>query len=546
MFSTQRPSNLIYLIAVLIVVRRTASITTETPTTTTSTENETTVSTTSEITTVMSSTSTSDATMTSTETETAETTTEASDGTTQSTSYQTITTITTATGDKNDTGVTQDATTVPIGTETSQTQETTVISIITTTEETETTSSDPTTSSPHSTSEISTDETTLDSTTFETTQPSNEITTTSDNTTTSAPDTTTAQPSTTEEQGTTEITNQTTTSTDSVDSTTEMTSTLESTTQPIVTTTKKNHIEAIYPSIENAVLDFTYRLQFKDCSYNKTSIEKELAVVTSTVYGCEYIRVRSIKSCVSGRNKRSTTDTYVSVDTTFGIDAEIGVVNGSGVSIELYTVLLNIPGIDEAYLNNSRNNFSDALTSQSICDADSCRSALIGRPGYICVKENINNTQRCAIMYFCYSRPIDCGGNGECYVETEIRSGQTSYISKCRCKTEEYYRYEGTNCADRVITWQLAVIICISGAAALVLILLFVIISLCCRNSSNSADVSFDESELIYSPSGITSVNQYKNGRSRDSSKGIQNGSYMEVGETSAGGSWRPEDSANT
>ncbi|XP_061165144.1 interphotoreceptor matrix proteoglycan 2-like [Saccostrea echinata] len=511
-------------------------------------------------------------TLASTEKETIASTSGPTDNATQPTSEQ-MTTITTTLSNGDDTEGTRETTTVITSTDTAQTQETTEISTTRTTENT-TSSTDPTTYSPNSSgistsnNDVSTELTTNDSynttSSTETTSLSNDTTSSTvptllpnDTTTTalesnttaitSSPNTTSEQPNTTtEELLTTDITEQNTASTGSVDSTTEMTSTIKSTNQPMVTTTKKNHIEAIYPSIENAVLDFTFRLQFEDCSYNKTSIEKELTVVASTVNGCEYIRVKSIKSCASGRRRRSTTGLYVSVNSVFGIDAKIGVGNGSDVSNELYTALSNVPGIDGAYLNDSRNNLSNALTSQSICDADTCKSALIGRPGYVCVSENFNNTQRCAIMYYCYRQPIDCGENGECYVETEIRSGQTSYISKCRCKKEEYYWYEGTQCTERVITWQLAVIICVSGAGVLILILLFVIISLCCRNSSNSADVSFDESELIYSPSGITSLNQYKNGRTRESFKGKDNGAYMEVRETSAGGSWRPEDSANT
>lgn len=66
---------------------------------------------------------------------------------------------------------------------------------------------------------------------------------------------------------------------------------------------------------------------------------------------------------------------------------------------------------------------------------------------------------------------------------------QTNSVSFVRCTQEEFFRYEGTHCTERVMTWELAVIICASAFGALVLVLLFIIIVMCCRNASNSADV---------------------------------------------------------
>lgn len=84
--------------------------------------------------------------------------------------------------------------------------------------------------------------------------------------------------------------------------------------------------------------------------------------------------------------------------------------------------------------NLAENHVTGALTSKQICDSDVCTSALIGRPGFVCVTEPYgNNTQRCAIMYYCDHQPIDCGKHGHCYVETEIQSERVSYSSKCRC-----------------------------------------------------------------------------------------------------------------
>lgn len=84
--------------------------------------------------------------------------------------------------------------------------------------------------------------------------------------------------------------------------------------------------------------------------------------------------------------------------------------------------------------NLAENHVTGALTSKQICDSDVCTSALIGRPGFVCVAEPYgNNTQRCAIMYYCDHQRIDCGKHGHCYVETEIQSERVSYSSKCRC-----------------------------------------------------------------------------------------------------------------
>lgn len=83
--------------------------------------------------------------------------------------------------------------------------------------------------------------------------------------------------------------------------------------------------------------------------------------------------------------------------------------------------------------NLAENHVTGALTSKQICDSDVCTSALIGRPGFVCVAEPYgNNTQRCAIMYYCDHQSIDCGKHGHCYVETEIQSERVSYSSKCR------------------------------------------------------------------------------------------------------------------
>lgn len=297
----------------------------------------------------------------------------------------------------------------------------------------------------------------------------------------------------------------------------------------------------VYPDTENAVLEFTFELRFTDCTFNKTTIENKLSVVSSSVDDCKYIRVKSIDegSCRSGRSKRSATASYISVDTAFGIDAQKGISNGSSVSDDLYTALSNVDDIDVNYLNETKDNFTGALASKQICDSDACASALVGRPGFVCVADTF--TQTCAIMYYCDHQPIDCGKHGHCYVETEIQSERVSYSSKCRCTQEEFFRYEGTHCTERVMTWELAVIVCASAFGALVLVLLFIIIVMCCRNASNSADVSFEDSEVMYTPSGIASANG-RNGR--DASKGVENQGYMEVRDTS--GSWKPEASANT
>lgn len=297
----------------------------------------------------------------------------------------------------------------------------------------------------------------------------------------------------------------------------------------------------VYPDTENAVLEFTFELRFTDCTFNKTTIENKLSVVSSSVDDCKYIRVKSIDegSCRSGRSKRSATASYISVDTAFGIDAQKGISNGSSVSDDLYTALSNVDDIDVNYLNETKDNFTGALASKQICDSDACANALVGRPGFVCVADTF--TQTCAIMYYCDHQPIDCGKHGHCYVETEIQSERVSYSSKCRCTQEEFFRYEGTHCTERVMTWELAVIICASAFGALILVLLFIIIVMCCRTASNSADVSFEDSEVMYTPSGIASANG-RNGR--DASKGVENQGYMEVRDTS--GSWKPEASANT
>lgn len=369
------------------------------------------------------------------------------------------------------------------------------------------------------------------------TEVTTQATTTQDsNNTTAVSDTTTEETST----HSTETTNQTTTTT-SVENTTTRPSRASTTTTQPSTTTKSYQMMPVYPDTENAVLEFTFELRFTDCTFNKTTIENKLSVVSSSVDDCKYIRVKSIDegSCRSGRSKRSATASYISVDTAFGIDAQKGISNGSSVSDDLYTALSNVDDIDVNYLNETKDNFTGALASKQICDSDVCASALVGRPGFVCVADT--NTQRCAIMYYCDRHPIDCGKHGHCYVETEIQSERVSYSSKCRCTQEEFFRYEGTHCTERVMTWELAVIICASAFGALVLVLLFIIIVMCCRNASNSADVSFEDSEVMYTPSGIASANG-RNGR--DASKGVENQGYMEVRDTS--GSWKPEASANT
>lgn len=369
------------------------------------------------------------------------------------------------------------------------------------------------------------------------TEVTTQATTTQDsNNTTAVSDTTTEETST----HSTETTNQTTTTT-SVENTTTRPSRASTTTTQPSTTTKSYQIMPVYPDTENAVLEFTFELRFTDCTFNKTTIENKLSVVSSSVDDCKYIRVKSIDegSCRSGRSKRSATASYISVDTAFGIDAQKGISNGSSVSDDLYTALSNVDDIDVNYLNETKDNFTGALASKQICDSDVCASALVGRPGFVCVPDTF--TQTCAIMYYCDHQPIDCGKHGHCYVETEIQSERVSYSSKCRCTQEEFFRYEGTHCTERVMTWELAVIICASAFGALVLVLLFIIIVMCCRNASNSADVSFEDSEVMYTPSGIASANG-RNGR--DASKGVENQGYMEVRDTS--GSWRPEASANT
>lgn len=369
------------------------------------------------------------------------------------------------------------------------------------------------------------------------TEVTTQATTTQDsNNTTAVSDTTTEETST----HSTETTNQTTTTT-SVENTTTRPSRASTTTTQPSTTTKSYQMMPVYPDTENAVLEFTFELRFTDCTFNKTTIENKLSVVSSSVDDCKYIRVKSIDegSCRSGRSKRSATASYISVDTAFGIDAQKGISNGSSVSDDLYTALSNVDDIDVNYLNETKDNFTGALASKQICDSDACASALVGRPGFVCVPDTF--TQTCAIMYYCDHQPIDCGKHGHCYVETEIQSERVSYSSKCRCTQEEFFRYEGTHCTERVMTWELAVIICASAFGALILVLLFIIIVMCCRNASNSADVSFEDSEVMYTPSGIASANG-RNGR--DASKGVENQGYMEVRDTS--GSWKPEASANT
>eukprot|EP00105_Crassostrea_gigas_P024156 XP_011444301.1 PREDICTED: cell wall protein DAN4 isoform X2 [Crassostrea gigas] len=368
------------------------------------------------------------------------------------------------------------------------------------------------------------------------TEVTTQATTTQDsNNTTAVSDTTTEETST----HSTETTNQTTTTT-SVENTTTRPSRASTTTTQPSTTTKSYQMMPVYPDTENAVLEFTFELRFTDCTFNKTTIENKLSVVSSSVDDCKYIRVKSIDegSCRSGRSKRSATASYISVDTAFGIDAQKGISNGSSVSDDLYTALSNVDDIDVNYLNETKDNFTGALASKQICDSDACASALVGRPGFVCVADTF--TQTCAIMYYCDHQPIDCGKHGHCYVETEIQSERVSYSSKCRCTQEEFFRYEGTHCTERVMTWELAVIICASAFGALILVLLFIIIVMCCRNASNSADV-FEDSEVMYTPSGIASANG-RNGR--DASKGVENQGYMEVRDTS--GSWKPEASANT
>lgn len=369
------------------------------------------------------------------------------------------------------------------------------------------------------------------------TEVTTQVTTTQDsNNTTVVSDTTTEATST----HSTEATNQTTTTT-SVDNTTTRPSRASTTTTQPSTTTKSYQIMPVYPDTENAVLEFTFELRFTDCTFNKTTIENKLSVVSSSVDDCKYIRVKSIDegSCRSGRSKRSATASYISVDTAFGIDAQKGISNGSSVSDDLYTALSNVDDIDVNYLNETKDNFTGALASKQICDSDACANALVGRPGFVCVPDTF--TQTCAIMYYCDHQPIDCGKHGHCYVETEIQSERVSYSSKCRCTQEEFFRYEGTHCTESVMTWELAVIICASAFGALILVLLFIIIVMCCRTASNSADVSFEDSEVMYTPSGIASANG-RNGR--DASKGVENQGYMEVRDTS--GSWKPEASANT
>lgn len=437
------------------------------------------------------------------------------------------------------------------------------VTVITTTQDNSSTPETTTQTSTESTEAPSTSSTDATQETATTTQGSSDTTTS--NTTTPMPVTSTGTPNSTEvtTQATTtqdsnnttvvsdttteatsthstEATNQTTTTT-SVENTTTRSSRASTTTTQPSTTTKSYQMMPVYPDTENAVLEFTFELRFTDCTYNKTTIENKLSVVSSSVDDCKYIRVKSIDegSCRSGRSKRSATASYISVDTAFGIDAQKGISNGSSVSDDLYTALSNVDDIDVNYLNETKDNFTGALASKQICDSDACASALVGRPGFVCVADTL--TQTCAIMYYCDHQPIDCGKHGHCYVETEIQSERVSYSSKCRCTQEEFFRYEGTHCTERVMTWELAVIICASAFGALILVLLFIIIVMCCRNASNSADVSFEDSEVMYTPSGIASANG-RNGR--DASKGVENQGYMEVRDTS--GSWKPEASANT
>lgn len=74
------------------------------------------------------------------------------------------------------------------------------------------------------------------------------------------------------------------------------------------------------------------------------------------------------------------------------------------------------------------------------------------------------------------------------YLSTTYSINSVS-VSFVRCTDEEFFRYEGTHCTERVMTWELAVIICASAFGAFILVLLFIIIVMCCRNASNSADV---------------------------------------------------------
>ncbi|XP_048774725.2 serine-rich adhesin for platelets-like isoform X2 [Ostrea edulis] len=497
-----------------------------------------------------------------------------SSATTQSTGDQSTTEISTqpstssattqSTGDQSTTEISTQPSTSSATTQSTGDQSTTE-AMEATTEETTTSSNeeispDNTTSLSQNTSESSTESPTKATTEklMESTSATEIITTSSSDITTSdapvptstqetdnatsAPDT--SSPQTSDSNLTTEVpssitvatTQQSTASTSSNDVTTEATTDV-ATTQPHIITTKQTYqVEPIYPSIENAVLELKFVLKFNGCSHNKTTIESKLSSVSSSINGCEYLRVRRIKSCSNGRRKRSASGSQVSVDAALGIDAQVGISSGSNVSHEMYASLSTVKDIDLTYLNDSISNVTNTLTSQSICDSDSCRGALIGRPGFVCVDQTLNNKQRCAILYYCDHHPIDCGKHGQCYVETDSRS--TSYVSKCRCNKEDYFRYEGVGCTEKVLTWELAIIICASAGGVLILVLLCVIVTLCFRNASNSADVSFEESELIYSPSGITSTSHYKNG--------VENRGYMEVRETSASGSWKPEDSANT
>ncbi|VDI56817.1 Hypothetical predicted protein [Mytilus galloprovincialis] len=248
-----------------------------------------------------------------------------------------------------------------------------------------------------------------------------------------------------------------------------------------------------------------------------------------------------VKNGCPAKTRRKRAANHLS-EVKISVDANIAANDPTGVAND----------ISLAFQNNTESNITDAnfLKYAASKFNDSCNAGVCDKLyGYMCTRINSTHgtcTSRC--------KYVTCSNHGTC---STIVTDSNVFGHRCSCDTEEYYKYEGDNCEDKRMKWELAVAIAAGSGGAVILILVFVlIICCCCKNKGDKYGYdrrhSYEPMSDVIGRSGPAYYrNDSKNQQPGFTNLGYDDDKYSDYSDPSQarppnGQSWNPEDSKDT
>ncbi|XP_063418470.1 uncharacterized protein LOC134701274 isoform X2 [Mytilus trossulus] len=277
---------------------------------------------------------------------------------------------------------------------------------------------------------------------------------------------------------------------------------------------------------------------------NMTSDEELRGFIQGVLKTVEAVKkVVVVKNGCPNKTRRKRAASALTSEVKMSVDANTAAENPKAVANQ----------ITEAFKNNTKFNLTDADNFRASAQKtfnDSCKAGVCNNLyGYMCTRINSTHgtcTSRC--------KGETCSDHGTC---STIVTDSNVFGHHCSCHSEEYYKYEGDNCEDKRMKWELAVAIAAGSGGAVILILVFVlIICCCCKNKGDKYGYdrrhSYEPMSDVIGRSGPAYYrNDTKNQQPGFTNLGYDDDKYSDYSDPSQtrppnGQSWNPEDSKDT